>query len=102
MDDGDTSLPTRDLAKLGASGDWPSNVERDLVRLTRRTSGARHDVLYAEVLRRSLSTGLAVEAKQPIMLACDVLHEMYTHAPQKFARTVGLHGVPKDSPFASA
>ena len=85
--------PLERLARLGASGTRPEHIERDLLRACAAESGIPFLCAEATTFFKDPTTGLAVEKKHQVLLAYEILDQMFHHDSAKFAVSFGIGAV---------
>ena len=90
---GSVSTLTRNLAKLGSSGEYPNNIERDLYRVLHLPIAPYYVVLR----RRCLSNREDIELKRiPLLLPHELYHYMFEPCREvdRYVRIVSYIGRP--------
>ena len=72
------------LQRLGKSGKWKQNIERDFLRQTRRMFGIWLEPVAVETVKLKASTGLLEGSTAYVMYAHEVIAAL-AEEPQRFA-----------------
>ena len=94
--DGMTHRAVVDFASLGAGGEHPQNIERDLHAWSRALLGFQLDPYYLKLDLLKENDEITEEVDVPCLLPHEVLHALWLAGPQQFQISTMGPGGPKD------